>query len=192
MNILGYDVFDPTIVVPEFTADIGKKKNEKVDYAIMVNDKPLILIEAKSHTETLDRHKTQLERYFTVTESKFAILTNGIEYRFYSDLEKPNIMDKNPFLTINLLNLKDRDIKELEKFKAVKYKQVEVVTGVCGNKGYIRNKVGIPAWWYKIIYIPKTNNYVAFLAPNTNTGMSRAKLREYKATLGEIKRVCGF
>jgi hypothetical protein len=136
LNILGYDVFDPTIVVPEFTADIGRKKNEKVDYAIMVNDKPLILIEAKSHTETLDRHKTQLERYFTVTESKFAVLTNGIEYRFYSDLEKPNIMDKSPFLTINLLNLKDRDIKELEKFKAENF-NIENILSMAGRKKYI-------------------------------------------------------
>ena len=136
LNILGYDIFDPTIVVPEFTADIGKKKNEKVDYAIMVEDKPLILIEAKSHTEDLDRHKTQLERYFTVTESKFAILTNGIEYRFFSDLEKPNVMDKNPFLTINLLELKQRDIKELEKFKADNF-NIDNILNMAGKRKYI-------------------------------------------------------
>jgi len=136
LHALGYDVFDPNIVVPEFTADIGKKKNEKVDYAIMHNDKPLILIEAKPHTEKLDRHKTQLERYFTVTDSKFAILTNGIEYRFYSDLEKPNVMDKKPFLVINLLNLKDRDIKELEKFK---YENLDIdnILNLAGTKKYI-------------------------------------------------------
>ena len=136
LNILGYDVFDPTVVVPEFTADIGKKKNEKVDFAIMVDGKPLILIEAKPHTEPLDRHKTQLERYFTVTDSKFAILTNGIEYRFYSDLEKPNVMDKNPFLTINLLDLKDRDIKELEKFKAENF-NIDNILSMAGKKKYI-------------------------------------------------------
>jgi hypothetical protein len=136
LNILGYDVFDPTVVVPEFTADIGRKKNEKVDYAIMVKDKPLILIEAKTHTESLDRHKTQLERYFTVTESKFAVLTNGIEYRFYSDLEKPNVMDKGPFLTINLLSLKDRDFKELEKFKSENF-NVENILSMAGRKKYI-------------------------------------------------------
>jgi hypothetical protein len=86
LNILGFDIFDPNIVIPEFTADIGRKKGEKVDYAIVINKKPIILIEAKNHTEKLDRHKSQLERYFTVTDSKFAILTNGIEYLFYSDL----------------------------------------------------------------------------------------------------------
>ena len=117
LSALGYDVFNPTIVVPEFTADIGRKKNEKVDYAIMLNEKPVILIEVKHHTQKLDRHRTQLERYFTVTESKFAILTNGIEYNFYSDTQKQNIMDDAPFLQINLLDLKERDIKELSKFQ---------------------------------------------------------------------------
>ena len=82
----------------------------------MHNNQPLILIEAKSHTENLDIHATQLERYFTVTESRFAILTNGIEYRFFTDLEKPNKMDTTPFFVFNILNMKDRDLKELEKF----------------------------------------------------------------------------
>ena len=117
LSALGYDVFNPTIVVPEFTADIGRKKNEKVDYAIMLDDKPVILIEVKHHTQKLDRHRTQLERYFTVTESKFAILTNGIEYNFYSDTQKQNIMDDAPLLQLNLLDLKDRDVKELSKFQ---------------------------------------------------------------------------
>ena len=99
-------------------------------------------------------------------------------------------IQKQTFLISNIApqkpNLNRRYWTKVEKFTrylAVKYKQVEVVTGVCGSKGYIKNKVGIPAWWYKIIYIPKTKNYVAFLTPNTNTGMSRAKLREYRATL---------
>jgi len=116
ISALGYDIFDPMVVVPEFTADIGRKKGEKVDYAIMKDNNPLILIEAKPHTELLDRHKTQLERYFTVTDSKFGILTNGIEYRFYSDLERPNVMDESPFLVINMLDLKERDIQQLQKF----------------------------------------------------------------------------
>jgi endonuclease G len=108
-------------------------------------------------------------------------------------------IQKQTFLMSNIApqkpNLNRRYWTKVEKFTrylAVKYKQVEVVTGVCGSKGYIKNKVGIPAWWYKIIYIPKTKNYVAFLTPNTNTGMSRAKLREYRATLEDIKKVCQF
>ena len=136
LSALGYDIFDPTVVVPEFTADIGKKKNEKVDYAIMRDGKPIILIEAKAHNEKLDRHTTQLERYFTVTDSKFAILTNGIEYRFYSDLEKPNVMDEAPFLVINMLELKERDIKQLEKFSSQAL-DVENILNMAGVKKYV-------------------------------------------------------
>lgn len=44
VNALGYNVFDPTEVVPEFTADIGTKKSEKVDYAIMRDGEPSILM----------------------------------------------------------------------------------------------------------------------------------------------------
>lgn len=115
---LGFDVFNPNIFVPEFTADIGLKKHEKVDYAIFKDNKPFILIEAKHHAQKLDNHHNQLIRYFNVVDCKFAVLTNGIEYRFFSDLDKENIMDKAPFLTINLLDLKERDIKEIEKFTA--------------------------------------------------------------------------
>ncbi len=136
LRILGFDIFDPNIVIPEFTADIGKKKGEKVDYAIVINEKPIILIEAKKHTEKLDRHKSQLERYFTVTDSKFAILSNGIEYLFYSDLAKPNVMDEKPFLTINMLQLKNRDIKELEKFKFENF-DVENILNMAGVQKYV-------------------------------------------------------
>lgn len=115
---LGFDVFNPNVFVPEFTADIGTKKNEKVDYAIFKDKKPFILIEAKHHEQKLDNHHNQLVRYFNVVDCKFAVLTNGVEYRFFSDLDKENIMDKAPFLTIDLLNLKERDLKELEKFTA--------------------------------------------------------------------------
>jgi len=136
LNILGFDIFDPNTVIPEFTADIGKKKGEKVDYAIVINEKPIILIEAKKHTEKLDRHKSQLERYFTVTDSKFAILSNGIEYLFYSDLAKPNVMDEKPFLTINMSKLKNRDIKELEKFKFENF-DVENILNMAGVQKYV-------------------------------------------------------
>lgn len=136
ISALGYDVFNPTIVIPEFTADISKKKNEKVDYAIMHDNVPLILIEAKAHNENLEQHATQLERYFTVTESKFAILTNGIEYKIFTDLEKPNKMDSVPFFSFNLLKLKDRDIKELSKFKSENFDIENIVTSA-GNKKYI-------------------------------------------------------
>lgn len=115
-SMLGYDVFNPNEFVAEFTADVGIKKGEKVDYAIMINDSPAILIEAKWCGENLSRHDSQLFRYFGTTSAKFAILTNGIIYNFYTDLDEPNKMDEKPFLSINILDLKDNQIFELKKF----------------------------------------------------------------------------
>lgn len=115
-QLLGYDVFNPTEFCPEYTADVGIKKGEKVDYAILEDGKPVILIECKSCTEQLDKHSSQLFRYFGTTPAKFGILTNGIVYRFYTDLEEANKMDLVPFLEIDLLNLKDSSINELKKF----------------------------------------------------------------------------
>ena len=115
-QLLGYDVFNPTEFCPEYTADVGIKKGEKVDYAILEDGKPNILIECKSCSETLDKHSSQLFRYFSTTPAKFGILTNGVIYRFYTDLEEANKMDLVPFLEINMENIKDSSISELKKF----------------------------------------------------------------------------
>lgn len=115
--MLGYDVFNPDEFVPEYTADVGIKKGEKVDYAILNNSIPVILIEAKWVKEQLHKHDSQLFRYFGTTKAKFAILTNGITYRFYTDLEEPNKMDEKPFLEINMLDIKETQVSELKKFK---------------------------------------------------------------------------
>jgi len=115
-QILGYDVFNPNEFTPEYVADVGIKKGEKVDYAILQNKKPVILIEAKSIKEALTNHDSQLFRYFGTTTAKFAILTNGAVYRFYTDLDEPNKMDNTPFLEIDVLDLKEPQIQELKKF----------------------------------------------------------------------------
>ena len=96
IQALGYNVFDPREVVPEYTADVGTKKGEKVDYAVIQDGKPIILIEVKSATSNLnEEHASQLFRYFAVTEARIGILTNGLEYRFHSDLEKPSTWTKS-------------------------------------------------------------------------------------------------
>ena len=115
-QLLGYDVFNPTEFCPEYNADVGIKKGEKVDYAILENGQPNILIECKSCTEELEKHSSQLFRYFGTTSAKFGILTNGIVYKFYTDLEEANKMDLVPFLEIDMLNLKDAALNELKKF----------------------------------------------------------------------------
>ena len=117
LNILGYNIFDPTEVIPEFTADHGTKKGEKVDYAIILNGQPMILIECKSvEAELNNKQASQLFRYYSVTDAKVGILTNGIIYRFFSDLVSPNKMDDKPFLEVDLLNLKEKDLREIKRF----------------------------------------------------------------------------
>ncbi|TKW68681.1 MAG: restriction endonuclease [Paracoccus denitrificans] len=118
MQALGYDVFDPAEVIPEFTADAVGKKGEKVDYAIRIGQNIRILVECKGLATRLDRkHLSQLFRYFTVTEAKFAILTNGQLFEFYSDLEEPNKLDSKPFFTFDLLDISGASIGELRKFE---------------------------------------------------------------------------
>lgn len=134
-QLLDYDVFNPMEFVPEYTADIGVKKGEKVDYAIIRNNKPVMIIEAKSVTDKLKKHDTQLMRYFSVTEAKFAILTNGINYKFFTDLEQPNMMDEKPFLEINLLNINDNEIMQLKKFAKNTF-NLETISSIASNLKY--------------------------------------------------------
>lgn len=116
IRALGYDVFNPLEVVPEYVTDIGTKKGEKIDYAIFRNGQPTILVECKHWAQNLDIHDGQLLRYFHVSKAKFALLTNGIIYRFYSDLVAPNKMDEKPFLEFNICEIKDAQVEELKKF----------------------------------------------------------------------------
>ena len=117
IQILGYDVFNPLEVTPELVADVGTKKGEKVDYAILKDDKPIILFECKKAGADLSiNHAGQLFRYFHVTEARFGVLTNGLVYRFFTDLEQPNKMDETPFFEFDVLDFKERDVEELKKF----------------------------------------------------------------------------
>jgi hypothetical protein len=137
-QILGYDIFDPTEFVPEFTADVGIKKGEKVDYAIMLNSQPVILIEAKAINEQLTKHDSQLFRYFGTTTSKFGILTNGEEYKFFTDLEEQNKMDITPFLIVNISNIKDSQIPEVAKFHKDNF-DIENIVSTASELKYLNN-----------------------------------------------------
>lgn len=125
---LGYDVFNPFEVVPEMDCDLIKKKGEKIDYAIMKDENPILLIECKHCKQDLNLHDTQLQKYFVASKARFGVLTNGIEYRFYTDLEKINIMDEKPFLIVNMLDLSDADIEQLKKFHKSYYNEEDVLS----------------------------------------------------------------
>lgn len=125
---LGYDVFNPFEVIPELDCDLIKKKGEKIDYAIMKDESPIILIECKHCKQDLNLHDTQLQKYFVASKARFGVLTNGIEYRFYTDLEKINIMDEKPFLIVDMLELSEADIEQLKKFHKSYYKEEDVLS----------------------------------------------------------------
>lgn len=116
INALGYDVFNPLEVIPEMTCDIGTKKGEKIDYAIIKDGEPIILIECKHWKQNLNLHDNQLLRYFNVSKAKFGVLTNGIVYRFYTDLKEANKMDEKPFLEVDITDIRDTQVEELKKF----------------------------------------------------------------------------
>ncbi len=113
---LGYNVFDPAQVIPEYVADVAGLKGEKVDYVLMHDGVPAVLIECKqANVELLDRHLAQISRYFTRTPAKIGVLTNGIVYRFFTDLTEPNVMDDEPFLALDLRQLDTDAVKELHR-----------------------------------------------------------------------------
>lgn len=119
---LGYDVYDPLEVVPEYVADVGIKKGEKVDYAIIIDGKPAILIECKKAGDKLgDKPESQLYRYFSVTPARVAILTDGILYRFFSDIESDNIMDEKPFLEVDIREVDGTALDDLRRFTKARF-----------------------------------------------------------------------
>lgn len=135
-SLLGYDIFNPSEVVPEFTADTGTKKGEKVDYAIVHKSEIQIIIEAKKIGEELKlKHASQLYRYFSVTTARIAILTNGTVYQFFSDLDATNKMDERPFLEIDFENLDESLIPELRKLSKERF-DLEDVLNSAGEMKY--------------------------------------------------------
>ena len=129
LRLMGYDTTNPAEVRAEYTADVGTKQGEKVDFALLQDGKPIIFIECKSAANQLsDENISQLYRYFSITDIQIGILTNGVEYKFFTTGEDNNRMDEKPFLDLDLLNLNKKDIKELEKFNKNNFNVDEVVS----------------------------------------------------------------
>lgn len=173
IQALGYDVFNPTEVTPEYTCDIGTKKGEKIDYAINLNGKPCILIECKHWTQNLTLHDNQLLRYFHVSKAKFGLLTNGIQYKFYTDIVDANKMDEKPFLDVNILDLKDQQIEELKKFHKSYYDEEQIFNSAnelkYANelKALIANEAASPS-----------DGFVRMLAKQVYVGLLTAKVMD--------------
>lgn len=175
INVLGYDVFNPREVVPEFTADYGIKKGEKVDYAIFQDGKPIMLFESKWSGADLSKvHASQLYRYFSVLpDVRFGILTNGVEYRFFTDLDKPNVMDERPFFIFNLLAYQDRHVEELKKFSKSRFNLGEILTTASELKytAAVRNIVAAE-------FEEPSDKFVVFLSRQVYTGRMTQSAKE--------------
>jgi len=136
-SVLGYDVFDPSEVIPEFVCDVGTKKGEKIDYAICKEGQVQILVECKKLGEPLNiNHASQLFRYFHVTTARISILTNGRVYKFFTDLDAPNKMDEKPFLELDLLDIDEHAAPELRKLTRSAF-DVDSIISAAGELKYI-------------------------------------------------------
>lgn len=173
IKALGYDVFNPLEVVPEFIADIGIKKGEKVDYAVMQDGQPAILVECKHWSADLDPHNSQLFRYFHTTKAKFGLLSNGIIYRFYTDLVEKNKMDEKPFLEFNVTDIKDNQIEELKKFHK-SYFDVDNIVNTASELKYMNELKS----FINIEFQNPTDGFVRHFAKQAYPGMLTAKLME--------------
>jgi len=136
IRALGFDVFNPDEVVPEFVADTPGKKGEKVDYALKKDGKIAILIECKICTTDLSaKHAAQLFRYFTMTDARLAVLTNGIVFQFFTDIDAPNKMDQRPFYVFSLEEVNDSDVRQLSKFAKASF-DIEKIIENAGELKY--------------------------------------------------------
>ncbi len=171
IQALGYDVFNPLEVTPEFVADLGIKQGEKVDYVIFKDKIPTIIIECKWHGAALDVFNSQLFRYFHVSKAKFGLLTNGFEYRFYTDLMEPNKMDDKPFFTFNITDIKDNQIEELKKFHK-NYYDLETIVNTASDLKYTNE---LKALIHAEINTP-SENFVRHFSKQIYNGMLTSKV----------------
>jgi len=174
LSALGWEIFDPSEVVPEFTTDVGIKKGEKVDYAILRDGKVLMLIECKAaHVNLADAHASQLFRYFSVTEARIAVLTDGIIYRFYTDIEALNKMDETPFMEFNMLDIQEYLVPELKRLTKQSFNINEIIS-VAGEMKYSRE---IKRMLSEELGAP-TEDFVKFFAKRVYSGMLTQSVRE--------------
>lgn len=175
LQILGYDVFNPAEVVPEYTADVGIKKGEKADFAILRDGQPVMLMECKCLGCTLDAGKcSQLFRYFhTLDSARIGILTNGTQYLFFTDLDKPNVMDQRPYMEFDLLNQDKALIPELQKLTKANWDMVATLSSATELKYTRALKTALSAEMQA-----PSEDMVKLLAGRVYDGPVTAKVRE--------------
>ncbi|MDZ3830728.1 MAG: type I restriction enzyme HsdR N-terminal domain-containing protein [Sphingopyxis sp.] len=180
IQALGYNVFNPSEVVPEFTCDVGTKKGEKVDYAICNDGKVSILIECKPVNAELNlNHASQLFRYFSTREARIAILTNGVEFKFFSDIDTPNKMDEKPFFTFQLDAVKKADVRTLSNFVKGEF-DIEKIVAEASN---LKMQTLVAAELDKQFADP-SDEFVKLIASRVHDGKVTAAIKErFKALI---------
>lgn len=176
-TILGYDVFDPLEVVPEFTADVGVKRGEKIDYAIVRDGEVQILIECKPSLGLLKlEHASQLFRYFATTNARLAALTNGVVWQFYTDLDAPNRMDSKPFLVLDLLDIDDTLIPEIQKLSKDSFDLDSIISAAEELKyvGALKREIAAQ-------FREPSDEWVKFFTTRVYEGSFTARVREQPA-----------
>jgi hypothetical protein len=178
-RILGYDVFDPLEVVPEFTADVGTKRGEKIDYAIVRDGEVQLLIECKASLGALKiEHASQLFRYFATTNARLAVLTNGVVWQFYTDLDAPNRMDAKPFLVLDLLDIDETLIPEIQKLSKESFDLDSIINAAEELKylGAIKREIAGQ-------FRDPSDEWVKFFTTRVYEGSFTAKVREQFTSL---------
>ena len=182
LQALGFDIFNPGEVIPEFTADTPGKKGEKVDYAVVIDGAVKLLIECKSlDTDLEQKHLSQLYRYFSVTSAKFALLTNGRVFQFYTSLEEPNKLDKRPFFTFDLLDYSTNSVVELSKFEKGSFDETDILA----NAERLKYVAAIKTYLIMQLENPSPE-LVKVIASDIHDGRVTAQVRE---TISQATRV---
>lgn len=178
-SVLGYDVFDPTEVTPEYVCDVGTKKGEKIDYAILKNGEVQILVECKKIGEPLNvNHAGQLFRYFHVTNARIAILTNGQIFKFFTDLDAPNKMDEKPFLELDLLEIDEHSVPELLKLTKSAFDLGSIINAA-GELKYVSQIKKVIATQFSA----PEDDFIRLIANRVYDGTITHKVREQFAEL---------
>jgi hypothetical protein len=156
--------------VPEYKANFRSSGNDRVDFAVLSNGNPVMLVEAKYVGESLEQHVGQLSGYYAPTEARFAVLTNGLPYRFYSDVIKSNIMDTVPFLDVDLLALDVRAVGDLERFSKERFD----VTSATSRAFELMHENAIYARLSREIESP-SDAFIRLLSDNSNLSIDTLK-----------------
>lgn len=179
LQALGYDVFNPMEVKPEFTCDVGTKKGEKVDYAVCVNGEVQMLIECKPASVELSvNHASQLFRYFATTRARVAVLTNGAIYKFFTDVDQPNVMDERPFFTFDLANARKADFKQLASFAREGF-DVETIVKQAGQM----KMQGLVYAELQKEFSQPSEDFVRMIASRVNPGRFTTQVRDQFSSL---------